>query len=142
MAHEAPHHFGGRIAGGDGGGDEVGQALLAEELPVRGAGFGDAVGVEQQAVPGLQAGFAAVGFGVLQAQRPVGGQGGGRTRKEPRRISGAGCPALIQRSRPVSRSRRARTAVANWLAPNWPAMVSLTSRAISGRSAMLRRAWR
>src|SRR4051794_36724952 len=75
MAHEAPHHFGGRIAGGDGGGDEVGQALLAEELLARGAGFGDAVGVEQQAVTGLQAGFAGVGFGVLQAQWPVGWAG-------------------------------------------------------------------
>ncbi len=28
-AHEAPHHLRGRIAGGDGGGDEVGQPLLA-----------------------------------------------------------------------------------------------------------------
>ncbi len=70
-AHEAPHHLRGRIAGGD----EVGQPLLAEELPVRGAGFGDAVGVEQQAVAGLQPGLAVVRFGVLQAQRPVGWAG-------------------------------------------------------------------
>src|SRR3954447_2039139 len=55
-----------RLAIGHGGLDEVGEPVLAEELPGRGPGLHDAVGVEQQAIAGLEAGLAVGRLAVLQ----------------------------------------------------------------------------
>ena len=72
VPHEAADCLGRGVAGGGGRADEVGQPLLAEELPLGGTGLGDAVGVEHQAVAGLQAGLTGGRLGLLQAQRPAG----------------------------------------------------------------------
>jgi hypothetical protein len=51
---QAPERLGRGLARGDGADDEVGEAVLAEARPVPRLGLGDAVGVEQDPVAGLQ----------------------------------------------------------------------------------------
>ena len=72
VPHEAADRLGCGVAGRGGDADEVRQPLLAEELPVGRAGLGDAVGVEHQAVAGLQPGLAADRPVVLQTQWAAG----------------------------------------------------------------------
>ncbi len=51
---EAAQRFGGGFAGGQRAGDEVDELGLAEELTGAGAGFSDAVGVDQNPVAGFE----------------------------------------------------------------------------------------
>ncbi len=141
-AHQAPHHLRGRIPGGDGGGDEVGQPLLAEELPVRGAGLGDAVGVEQQAVAGLQPGLAVIGLGLLQAQRPVGWAGRRSDEGRSAQDQWCGMPGVDPAQPPAVQVQASEDGSGELAGAELSGDRRVTCWAISGRSSRVRRAWR
>ncbi|SJZ87600.1 hypothetical protein SAMN02745673_01669 [Marinactinospora thermotolerans DSM 45154] len=117
---EAAECFGGGVADGGGADDEVGEAFESEEGAVGVAGFGDAVGVEQDAVAGLEPESLDAAFEgcVEEAGQAEGGFGGSFEGVVDDALvadeQGWGWPQLVQSRVPVVRWSWRKMPVQNW----------------------------